>query len=84
LTQVPDWVRGSFAVNLRLTSLLTTRPVGRVWSRGPRDPPPEWFTAAPFADAIGHTLTKTKLLVISGEIRSVKAGGNDQSSLIAE
>ena len=35
-----------------------------------------WYTVAEVAEALGFGLTKTKMLVITGEIRSVKHGHN--------
>ncbi len=36
----------------------------------------KWYSTAEVAEMLGYGLTKTKFLVLSGEIRSVKAGGN--------
>lgn len=36
----------------------------------------KWYTIPEVADMLGYGLTKTKFLVLSGEIRSVKDGGN--------
>jgi excisionase family DNA binding protein len=35
---------------------------------------PKWFTTAEVATMLGYGLTKTKYLVLSGQIRSVKDG----------
>ncbi|MER5896013.1 MULTISPECIES: excisionase family DNA-binding protein [unclassified Streptomyces] len=35
-----------------------------------------WHTTAEVADMLGFGLSKTKMLVLTGEIRSVKVGGN--------
>ena len=37
---------------------------------------PKWYTVEQVALMIGYGLTKTKYLVLSGQIRSVKDGGN--------
>jgi excisionase family DNA binding protein len=37
---------------------------------------PKWYTVAQVAAMLGYGLTKTKHLVLSGRIRSVKAGGS--------
>jgi excisionase family DNA binding protein len=37
---------------------------------------PKWYTTAEVAVMLGYGLTKTKHLVLSGQIRSVKDGGN--------
>jgi excisionase family DNA binding protein len=36
----------------------------------------KWYSTAEVAEMLGYGLTKTKFLVLSGEIRSVKAGGS--------
>ena len=36
----------------------------------------KWYTIAQVAEMLGYGLTKTKHLVLSGQIRSVKDGGN--------
>jgi excisionase family DNA binding protein len=36
----------------------------------------KWYTIAQVAQMLGYGLTKTKHLVLSGQIRSVKDGGN--------
>jgi excisionase family DNA binding protein len=36
----------------------------------------KWYTIPEVADMLGYGLSKTKFLVLSGEIRSVKDGGN--------
>jgi excisionase family DNA binding protein len=36
--------------------------------------PRRWYTVAEVAEALGFGLTKTKMLVITGDIRSVKHG----------
>ena len=36
----------------------------------------KWYTTAQVAEMLGYGLTKTKHLVLSGQIRSVKDGGN--------
>ena len=38
--------------------------------------PPKWYTTDQVAEMLGYGLTKTKHLVLSGQIRSVKDGGN--------
>jgi excisionase family DNA binding protein len=37
---------------------------------------PKWYTTEQVAAMLGYGLTKTKHLVLSGQIRSVKDGGN--------
>ena len=37
---------------------------------------PRWYTTAEVAVMLGYGLTKTKHLILSGQIRSVKDGGN--------
>ena len=37
---------------------------------------PKWYTTEQVALMLGYGLTKTKHLVLSGQIRSVKDGGN--------
>ncbi|MEV3995834.1 excisionase family DNA-binding protein [Streptomyces halstedii] len=37
---------------------------------------PKWHTTAEVADMLGFGLSKTKMLVLTGEIRSVKVGRN--------
>jgi excisionase family DNA binding protein len=37
---------------------------------------PRWYTTEQVALMLGYGLTKTKHLVLSGQIRSVKDGGN--------
>ena len=37
---------------------------------------PKWYTTAEVAVVLGYGLTKTKQLVLSGQIRSIKDGGN--------
>ena len=37
---------------------------------------PRWYTTEQVAVMLGYGLTKTKYLVLSGQIRSVKDGGN--------
>ncbi|MBZ9644942.1 helix-turn-helix domain-containing protein [Streptomyces sp. PSKA30] len=36
----------------------------------------KWYTTAEVAEMLGFSLSKTKLLVLTGEIRSVKVGRN--------
>jgi excisionase family DNA binding protein len=36
----------------------------------------KWYTIAQVAAMLGYGLTKTKHLVLSGQIRSIKDGGN--------
>lgn len=36
----------------------------------------KWFSTAEVAEMLGYGLTKTKFLILSGEIRSIKDGGN--------
>ena len=38
--------------------------------------PRKWYTTAEVAEMLGYGLSKTKFLVLSGRIRSVKDGGN--------
>jgi excisionase family DNA binding protein len=37
---------------------------------------PKWYTTKQVAVMLGFSLTKTKNLVLSGQIRSIKDGGN--------
>jgi excisionase family DNA binding protein len=37
---------------------------------------PKWYTVAQVAQLLGFGLTKTKFLVLEGEIRSTKVGRN--------
>jgi excisionase family DNA binding protein len=37
---------------------------------------PRWYSTAEVATMLGYGLTKTKHLVVSGQIRSVKDGGH--------
>ena len=37
---------------------------------------PRWYTTAEVAVMLGYGLTKTKHLILSGQIRSIKDGGN--------
>ena len=37
---------------------------------------PRWYTLAQVAAMLGYGLTKTKMLVITGELRSLKDGGS--------
>ncbi|MCY0951666.1 excisionase family DNA-binding protein [Streptomyces sp. H27-S2] len=37
---------------------------------------PKWHTTAQVAEMLGFGLSKTKMLVLTGEIRSVKVGRN--------
>lgn len=37
---------------------------------------PRWYTTQQVALMLGYSLTKTKHLVLTGQIRSVKDGGN--------
>jgi excisionase family DNA binding protein len=37
---------------------------------------PVWYTTAEVAVMLRYSLTKTKMLVLSGEIRSIKDGGS--------
>jgi excisionase family DNA binding protein len=37
---------------------------------------PRWYTTKQVAVMLGFSLTKTKHLVLSGQIRSIKDGGN--------
>lgn len=37
---------------------------------------PRWYTTAQVAKMLGYGLTKTKYLVLSGQIQSVKDGGS--------
>ena len=36
----------------------------------------KWYSVVEVADMLGYGVTKTKFLVLSGQIRSVKDGGN--------
>jgi excisionase family DNA binding protein len=36
----------------------------------------KWYSTAEVAELLGYSLTKTKFLVLSGEVRSIKDGGN--------
>jgi excisionase family DNA binding protein len=36
----------------------------------------KWYSTAEVAQMLGYGLSKTKFLVLSGQIRSVKDGGN--------
>jgi excisionase family DNA binding protein len=36
----------------------------------------KWYSIVEVAEMLGYGVTKTKLLVLSGEIRSIKDGGN--------
>jgi excisionase family DNA binding protein len=38
--------------------------------------PRKWYSTAEVAEMLGYGLTKTKFLVLSGQIRSVKDGAN--------
>lgn len=38
--------------------------------------PPKWYTTRQVAVMLGFSLTKTKHLILSGQIRSIKDGGN--------
>jgi excisionase family DNA binding protein len=37
---------------------------------------PRWYTTKQVAVMLGYSLTKTKHLVLSGQLRSIKDGGN--------
>src|SRR4051812_25048374 len=37
---------------------------------------PRWYTVAQVAEMLGDGLSKTKMLVITGELRSLKDGGS--------
>jgi excisionase family DNA binding protein len=37
---------------------------------------PQWYTTQQVALMLGYSLTKTKHLVLTGQIRSIKDGGN--------
>jgi excisionase family DNA binding protein len=37
---------------------------------------PAWYTTAEVAEILRYGLTKTKHLILSGQIRSIKDGGN--------
>jgi excisionase family DNA binding protein len=39
-------------------------------------PARKWYTVAEVADQLGYGLSKTKLLVATGQIRSLKDGGH--------
>jgi len=36
----------------------------------------KWYSIPEVAEMLGYGITKTKFLVLSGEIRSIKDGGN--------
>ena len=36
----------------------------------------KWYSVAEVAEMLGYGLTKTKFLVISGQLRSIKDGGS--------
>ena len=36
----------------------------------------KWYSIVEVAEMLGYGLTKTKFLVLSGQIRSIKDGGN--------
>ncbi len=36
----------------------------------------KWYSVAEVAEMLGYGVTKTKFLVLSGQIRSIKDGGN--------
>jgi excisionase family DNA binding protein len=36
----------------------------------------KWYSAADVAEMLGYGLTKTRFLILSGEIRSIKDGGS--------
>jgi excisionase family DNA binding protein len=36
----------------------------------------KWYSIAEVAEMLGYGVTKTKFLVLSGQIRSIKDGGN--------
>ena len=36
----------------------------------------KWYSVVEVAEMLGYGLTKTKFLVLSGQIRSIKDGGN--------
>ena len=38
--------------------------------------PPRWYSTAEVATMLGYGLTKTKQLVLSSQIRSIKDGGH--------
>lgn len=37
---------------------------------------PKWHTVAEVAQMLGYGLTKTKMLIVTGELRSLKDGGS--------
>jgi excisionase family DNA binding protein len=37
---------------------------------------PKWYSVAEVADLLGYGLSKTKLLIATGQIRSLKDGGH--------
>lgn len=43
---------------------------------GERSVQPAWYTTREVAEMLRYSLSKTKMLVLSGEIRSVKDGGS--------
>ncbi|MES5819103.1 helix-turn-helix domain-containing protein [Streptomyces sp. RG80] len=36
----------------------------------------KWFTTAEVAEMLGYSLSKTKMLILTGQIRSIKDGRN--------
>jgi len=36
----------------------------------------KWYSIVEVAEMLGYSVTKTKFLILSGEIRSIKDGGN--------
>jgi len=36
----------------------------------------KWYSAAEVAEMLGYGLTKTRFLILSGQIRSIKDGGS--------
>lgn len=43
---------------------------------GERSIQPAWYTTREVAEMLRYSLSKTKMLVLAGEIRSIKDGGN--------
>jgi excisionase family DNA binding protein len=50
--------------------------VSVIGSEAPTVIQPKWYTTKQVAVMLGFSLTKTKHLILSGQIRSIKDGGN--------
>jgi excisionase family DNA binding protein len=50
--------------------------VSAIGSEAPTVIQPKWYTTKQVAVMLGFSLTKTKHLILSGQIRSIKDGGN--------